>query len=339
VSPFTVPALKVGTLDSLMSLSDDMFKFETYVESMAKKIANQLFMLFDPAEHDKLLSINGASPEDYLLHFSWDEAKYPTKASCRELVEMINSQVSKLDEELRAKAGDYGQLAHSLAQSERGTTGNLLSRDLTELIKPADWVETEYLTTVFVVVPKYNLKEFEGCYERFSEFVLPRSAKVIETNDAEFCLIAVQIFKRSIEEFKNAAREKRYSVRDFQYNQENIALGKEEKKKMVTAKEQQKNKLILWCKTNFAEAFIGLIHLKVVKSFVESILRYGLPETYQTALILPNKNDEKKARKILSDVFHHLASKHLESEGEEDTGEAWYPYVSLNITTEMRLQL
>jgi len=102
---------------------------------------------------------------------------------------------------------------------------------LSEIVKPSDWFESEYLTTLFVVIPKYNFKEFESSYESFSEFVLPRSAKTIETNDADYALVSVQLFKRNVEEFKNAARQNKYSVRDFQYNQENIALGKEEKKK------------------------------------------------------------------------------------------------------------
>jgi hypothetical protein len=32
--------------------------------------------------------------------------------------------------------------------------GNLIMRDLSELIKPDDFIETDYLTTLFVVVNK-----------------------------------------------------------------------------------------------------------------------------------------------------------------------------------------
>jgi len=263
--------------------------------------------------------------------------KYPIKASCRELTDMINTQLSKLDEELRAKASDYGQLVHSLAQSERGVSGNLLTRDLSEIVKPSDWFESEYLTTIFVVIPKFGFKEFESSYESFSEYVLPRSAKIVENADPDYALVGVQLFKRNVEEFKTAARQSKFTVRDFQYNLENIALGKEEKKKLMTAKDQQKTKLTLWCKTNFAEAFIALIHLKVIKVFIESILRFGLPANFQTALILPNKSEEKKLRKALAEVFHHLSSKHLDGDDDEAGGETWYSYVSLNINTEMRL--
>jgi len=39
---FVVPELKVGTLDSLMMLSDDLSKIDTFVESTTKKIVRQL---------------------------------------------------------------------------------------------------------------------------------------------------------------------------------------------------------------------------------------------------------------------------------------------------------
>jgi hypothetical protein len=33
--------------------------------------------------------------------------------------------------------------------------------------------------------------------------------------------------------------------------------------------------LIRYCRTNFAEAFVAWIHLKAIRVFVESVLRYG----------------------------------------------------------------
>jgi V-type H+-transporting ATPase subunit C len=38
--------------------------------------------------------------------------------------------------------------------------------------------------------------------------------------------------------------------------------------------------LLQLSRTNFSEAFQLLVHLKVVRLFVESVLRYGLPANY-----------------------------------------------------------
>lgn len=334
--PFPVPDLRVGTLDALMSLSDDMVKFDLFVENVTRKIANQLYALFDPKDHANLLTVTGASLDIFLTHFKWDEAKYPIKASCREITESINAQVTKLEEELRGKSSEYSSTVHSLAQNERQQTGNLLTKDLSEIVKQEHWVETEYLTTLFVAVSKHSAKQWETTYERLTEFVLPRSSKVI-AEDNEFSLYTVSLFKRDIDNFKNAARESRFAVRDFQFDPSKIEKSKLEKEALKTTKEQQKTKLVQWCKTNFAEAFIAWIHLKAVRVFVESILRYGLPANFQATLIQPSKGSDKKVRAVLQDVFKHLGSKHLE--GEDEAGglnETFYPYVSLTINLEMK---
>jgi len=335
---FSVPELRVGTLDALMSLSDDLVKFDTYVEGVTRKIAAQLFTLQgQEANNDaQLFSVNGANMDLYLTHFKWDEAKYPIKTSCRDLTEMINSQVSKLDEELRAKSTEYNALSHTISATERNQTGNLLSKDITDYITPDIWLDSEYLTTVLVVVPKFNIKEWEFSYESLSEHVVPRSAKTI-TEDSEYFLIAVVVFKRKVDEFKIKAREKRFTVREFSFNPDTIQKQKEEKKKLGQQKDQQKSKLQIWCKTNFAEAFIGWMHLKAVRIFVESILRYGLPANFQSVLVLPHKkSDEKKCRELLFDSFRHLALKHMSANDSDDVSDAFYPYVSLNINLDMR---
>jgi len=128
---------------------------------------------------------------------------------------------------------------------------------------------------------------------------------------------------------------KKYIVRDFHYNPQTIQHGKEEKQKMISSKEQQKSKLTLWCKTNFTEAFTAWIHLKAIRVFVESTLRFGLPAHFTAILIQSRKKDDKRVRTGLGDIFQHLGSKLLEGE-EEGVGEAFYPYVSLTISLEFR---
>ena len=41
-----------------------------------------------------------------------------------------------------------------------------------------------------------------------------------------------------------------------------------------------KTELLRISRTNFSEAFKLLVHLKVLRLFVESVLRYGLPANY-----------------------------------------------------------
>lgn len=54
--------------------------------------------------------------------------------------------------------------------------------------------------------------------------IVPRSTQLI-TQDSEYGLFNVTLFKKVIEEFKLHAREKKFIVRDFTYNEEELAAG------------------------------------------------------------------------------------------------------------------
>lgn len=50
--------------------------------------------------------------------------------------------------------------------------------------------------------------------------------------------------------------------------------------------------MIRWCRAHYGEAFSAWIHVKVVKSFVESVMRYGLPVDFTHFLFGPKKGNE-----------------------------------------------
>lgn len=338
---FQVPdTLKVGTLDSLMSLSDDLAKIDSHVENVTRKIANQLIDLLDGDKKDfyEYLSVNNNRIDSYLTFFRWDEAKYPTSQSLKTLTETISSQIAKLDEELRSKAGDYNSIVNALSQEERKQGGNLITRDLSDIVKKEHiTVSSDYMETLFVVVPKYNYQDWLSSYEKLSNFVIPRSSKLI-FEDGDMGLYSVSLFRKVIDDFKNAAREKRFTVRDFTFDPEKNT--KQDKKKLEGEKENLKKALVRWCKTNFSEAFVAWIHLKAIRVFVESVLRYGLPTNFQAMLLLPHKSKVKKLRKVLLDLYSHLSAKTLfsakDDEAEKDELEKFYPYVFLEINLDFR---
>jgi len=347
---FQVPDLKVGTLDSLMSLNDELYKIDLVVEHTTRKIANQLFDVLDANQNSGIesLTVSNNNVDTYLTFFKWDEAKYPTSQSLKALTEMIQMQVAKLDEELKAKASEYNSLLHSINAEDRKIGGNLLVKDLTDIVKENHVIETEYMETLFVAVPKILLDNFLAKYEKLVEYVLPRSALLIEA-DSDYSLYRVVLFRKYAEDFKNAAREKKFIVRDFKFDPNKS--GKSDKKKMDAEKEKLRKALIRWCKTNFSEAFIAWIHLKAIRVFVESVLRYGLPTNFQAMLLLPNKNKDSKLRKALAELYGHLSSKSIfdskkskddESDLTESTmmdfsdGASFYPYVSLEINLDFK---
>jgi len=340
---FQVPDLKVGTLDTLMTLSDELNKVDSIVENITRKIAQQFMDLLETGsknEKAEALTVNSNNVEVYLTFFRWEEAKYPATTPLKTLVDQIHTQVVKLDEELKVKGAEYTTVCHALLGEERKQGGNLLMKDLSEVIQKKHVIEpSEFMEAVFICVQKAFVKVFQAEYEKLAEMVVPRSGELV-SEDGDYSLFRVVVFKKSLDEFKHAARDKKYVIREFVFNPDKNV--QEEKKKMEADKDRLKKNLIRWCKTNFSESFSAWIHLKAIRVFVESVLRYGLPTNFQAMLLLPGKNKNRQLRKTLHDLYAHLTSKsvfggHGEMQEEED--ENFFPYVFFEVNLDFRKQL
>lgn len=80
--------------------------------------------------------------------------------------------------------------------------------------------------------------DWNAGYEKLTDMIVPRSSSLI-TQDQDFGLFNVTLFKKVVDEFKLHAREKKFVVRDFTYNEEELAAGKNEITKLVTDKKKQ----------------------------------------------------------------------------------------------------
>ncbi|XP_042860965.1 V-type proton ATPase subunit C-like [Penaeus japonicus] len=341
---FHIPDLKVGTLDQLVGLSDDLAKLDTYVESITRKMANYLGEVLED-QRDKLaenLLANQMDLATYLTKFQWDIAKFPIKQSLRGIVDAINSQCTQIENDLKTKASNYNNLKSNLANMERKQTGSLLTRNLGDLVKKEDFVQnSEYLVTLLVVVPKVLYPDWQAKYEHLADMVVPRSSRIV-FEDNDHGLFTVTLFSKVVDEYKLHARENKFIVRDFTYNEEELTAGKNELSKLISDKKRHFGPLVRWLKVNFSECFICWMHVKAIRVFVESVLRYGLPVNFQAILVHPNRKSMKRLRDILNQLYSHLDSSATGGAGDTvdipglgfNTSE-YYPYVSFKINTDM----
>ncbi|XP_032591089.1 V-type proton ATPase subunit C isoform X1 [Drosophila grimshawi] len=345
---FHIPDLKVGTLDQLVGLSDDLGKLDTYVEQITRKVAMYLGEVLED-QRDKLhenLQANNTDLPQYLTRFQWDMAKYPIKQSLRNIADIISKQIGQIDGDLKTKSQAYNNLKGNLQNLEKKKTGSLLTRNLADLVKKEHFIlDSEYLTTVLVIVPKASANDWLANYEKITDMIVPRSSQLIK-EDPDYCLFNVTLFKKVTEEFKLHARERKFIVRDFVYNEEELAAGKNEMTKLMTDKKKQFGPLVRWLKVNFSEAFCALIHVKALRVFVESVLRYGLPVNFQAILIEPNKKSVKRLRDVLNQLYGHLdgasAGGHVSSAADNvdipglGFGQSeYFPYVFYKVNIDM----
>jgi len=341
---FHIPDLKVGTLDQLVGLSDDLGKVDAYVEGVTRKCAGYMNDVMED-QKDKVqenLIANGADLATYVTRFQWDMAKYPIKQSLKSLQEIIAKQVGTIETELKQKSAAYNQLKTSLQSMEKKQTGSLMTRHLGDLVKEEHFIlNSEYLTTLVVVVPLALINEWHTKYEHLTDMIVPRSTQII-FQDQDHALCTVSLFVKVVDEFKHKARENKFMVRDFTYNPEELAAGKNELTKLATDKKRQFGPLIRWLKVNFSECFIAWIHVKALRVFIESVLRYGLPVNFQAMLLLPQKKTQKRLRDKLNDLYADLDSAGSAGVAADDIPAGlgfsqadYYPYVYYKLNIDM----
>jgi len=341
---FHIPDLKVGTLDQLVGLSDDLGKLDNFVEQITRKVANYLGDVLED-QRDKLgenLLANGVDLATYVTQFRWDMAKYPIKQSLKNLSDIISKQVSQIEVDLKTKAAAYNSLKSNLQSIEKKQVGSLVTRNVADLVKKEHFVlDSEYLVTLLVVVPLANINDWNNKYEKLTDMIVPRSSQLIY-QDNDHALLSVSCFHKVVDEFKQKARENKFLVRDFTYDEEQLKSGKNELTKLHTDKKKQFGPLVRWLKVNFGESFTAWIHVKALRVFVESVLRFGLPVNFQGMVLLPQRKQIKKLRETLNDLYFHLDSAGGIGGGEElpsglagfGQGE-YYPYVYYKMNIDM----
>ena len=370
---FEVPSLMVGTLDSLITLSDELGKTDSLIESIVRKVEKTGQELSSYTGKRSELTVGGVPAKRYIQQFAWDYAKYPNRRPLKELVSLISGGVSAIDEELKQLGTSFADKMAALADAKRKKGGNLMVADLNDALTQDVMTniqihDTEYLKTVFIAVPKGAEEEFTSKVESLANNlvgyggpdwsgspaelgsavkygnlvdrhqkrgspVVPGSITLVK-EDHESTLFTVTILKGQYEsgyyegdefipgtkvdfeeEFVKACREKRFVVRQFVYDPDqasNTAMALEQLQVEVDG---MRTGLTRWCKTHYGEAFVAWMHIKVIRVFVESVLRYGLPVDFTAVLYKALKGKDSELTDALDKA---LGTEVKDAEDEDD---------------------
>ena len=113
-----------------------------------------------------------------------------------------------------------------------------------------------------------------------------------------------------------------------------------ERVELQQLKDQQENKrkhLNQVSTDLFQESIVALMHLKVIRAFIEGVLRFGLVQKFMIGLVCPKKGAE---RLILTQMNSVLAEDHLrEYYGEKDAQEQddYWPFVCIPLTSPLHV--
>ncbi len=287
-------------------------------------------------------SIIGVPAQRYIQQFAWDSAKYPNRRPLKELVAMIAGGATGIEEELKQLTTSFADKQVALQEAKRKSGGNLMKADLndvldSDIMNRINVVDTEYLKTVFVAIPKQAKENFLTSIESIASDVVgyggpdwsrdssslggptsfgnqvnrksvcgspvvPGSIQLVKA-DEESILYAVTILKGSYEagfyegnefhagtykefepELAKACREKRFVLREFEWDPSQAQKSQMAREQLQIEVDGMKSALMRWCKTHFGDAFVAWMHIKAIRVFVESVLRYGLPVDFTSVL-------------------------------------------------------
>ncbi|KAG1828706.1 ATPase V1 complex subunit C [Suillus variegatus] len=310
VAELGIPSFKTGTLDSLIALSEELPKQDAFFTATVAKIVDTLRNLLnnDPAKLAQHVLVNERTVDYYVLGgWKWNESRYGVQRSLREMVDILNKEMASIDNVMKAKLNNYNLVKGSLVQMQRKKTGNLSIRSLVGLVSKEDIIQdSEYLETCLVAVPKILAKEWNLKYERLTNMVVPRSSSLI-ASDSEYTLFGVVVFKRVHDQFVQKCRENKFIVREFIYSEEQIAKEGEDLEVADTTEKELWTELLRLSRTYFSESFQIFLHLKILRLFVESVLRYGLPANYAGFAIRPEPKYTKKTLSVLTNHLSYLS--------------------------------
>lgn len=308
VLPFAVPSFKIGTLDALVQHADDLAKLDGACEAAVAKVADSLKGILD-GDEDKVAQqkiVNDKPTDQYLRSFQWNKVRYRADRPLEELIDNLQKELQNTDNDVKAKFNQYHGIKTNLAALERKQTGNLATKSLTPIVDPKLLVQdSEYLETHLVVVPTNARKDFLRSYETLAPMVVPRSSIQVAQDD-EFTLFAVTTFKKTSPEFLQKCREQKWTPRQYKY----VEGGKEEEQRELKRVEKEAKKArteaLLIGRTGWSESVMIWAHVMTLRVFVETVLRYGLPLEFVSALIQTTPKQAKKVKTALDSAYSYL---------------------------------
>lgn len=338
---------KSGSLDSLVAMADDFSRLDHQLEASLRKIERQCYDL-DPnpsltvclPSKDNKDNKEYVSTSSYLSTFKWDVSKYAPSNSLAELMGLIENRLHGLDDDVKAQTAKFIEFRNALSQASKKDSGGLALRDLNDVLTPdrcshTDFINTEYIKTLIVVIPKKDVEQWLRDYEFLSDKVVPGSTKQFNVGEDKDGLTLWRIVLLSVaqDEVIAKAKKNRWVMREFEFNPERNEVDKNNREELKADFAKKQATLLGLCKSVFSELFIALVHLKALRVYTESILRYSLPPQYFSVIVTPKDGKQKKILDGLVRRFLKSGERPemFASKEESEDGEDFFPFVFIRM--------
>lgn len=341
---------KLGSLDNMLLNLEKTKKIEIVTENFLKRI-EKIHADFYPEK--KLTSYKLDSKdfgpidiEKFLKKFDWDDIRYPRSTALSDQIKHIGEKVASMEKIIKIQQQNYNDSKSVIVNSieKKDTITNFVNRDLNETImelmkdkrikslRPELFVNSEYLQSLIMFIPKDMIETFGDNYELDNEFIVP-SSFIEFTEQYDYVVGHLIIFKKISGDIKITFKDRyRAITKDFAFDPQGVRNKEAERSKIISQNKTDKDLLVSTCVESFKEGLMALIHIKLYLVVIDSTLRYGSIDNLKIVLIFLDKG--KEARLIQSlikafaepDKFDFYGSKEQLNDVED-----FYPFVYTNM--------
>merc|ERR1719218_15827 len=100
---------------------------------------------------------------------------------------------------------------------------------------------------------------------------------------------------------KKVREEKVGTARQFEYSKSAYGRMKKQREELIKEHERQEKMMRGFCKASLSDVMIAWVHIKAMRVFVESVLRFGVPPNFASFVLQPKANSQAALRKALAD--------------------------------------
>ena len=245
----------------------------------------------------------------YLLTFKWDDHLFSRSKSLMEICALIKEKMNENESEIRKMNQVFSDTKNQLAAVTKKDGGNFATRDIADVIYEKKigkehFIDTEHFTTLVAVVNKKQYVDWATNYELLDKGVVPRSSENLNIEDKDgYQLHTVVLFKNVVDTFVHEAKMKKFIIKRFTFNPEKYREEQEEKIRLEQRIKTLEATNLKSLDTIFGALFIALVHLKVIRIFIDAVLRFGVPPKFCSVIFKPKAGKEGKIMNALMDKF------------------------------------
>ena len=327
-------------LDTLFKINDDLIRDEQEIEAFLKSLEKQLS---DLTTNPLQIKFRGAllDPKKAITEFQWDEGKYPNRSkTIADIMHKINEKYTETRKTIKSKTDDYNNSVNELKLKKKSQYEalSLMKQDYRDLVSKSkmEMKTTDYLCTMLCFVPTGNEKTFEAKYMSLADgYVVPYSALRIDRGeDEKMRLYRVIVMKHKKDDFRNQCQGQ-LRITCKEYNEEELLSKPVEEKeieKLNNESVQKKHDLERHAESGYSEVFYALLHLKYLRLYVESCLKYTSGDYYSVMVYVP-RDKEQKLVSIMIKTFNDTKEQGWYGTKEElKEAEDFYPFILIKIS-------